>query len=1666
MKGLIFPFLLLGLCAFAETRVEKIDPVAEGELRLRPTFVSCGVTYGSSCPDLGIRYRKANSGEAWHTETRFPAFPEVANCRGSLLDLEEDTAYELQIVNLSTSQPLNPSTSFRTWKTDVPIAETRVIDPNTRDFPIVISAQGSPTGWIRYTLPEGTAITNISPAETLVVAGAKNVIVDGVTIHGGGNRPDRSSGHAVVVTNSVGVRFLNCDISNWGRVGTPRFEDTGRRHVTGLPTQGYGISGDAGIRIGKGAQEIVVERCFIHDPRGTASSWYYSHPAGQDAIVMATPDHSTVIRWCDLCGNENHRYDDVITSASNFDELGGFNRDADVYGNYLAFASDDICEFDGGQQNLRYFENRGEFCYVGLSLQGCMVSPPFVYRNLFSGLSDWFGLCGQTVKTGSNSGNNDGKDARLYVWNNVMMGRGSGMSMRPNLIEDVCNNILYDGAGVSDASKGAPGSIATNNVKRGASTDWTADPLFPVRALPFNFDRTRFTNVRVWDGRRMPYEVSGAFDIGAAVFRYDGPTGAVLTRPFTNTCPIAASTNAVETFDLRQDVTFAAPISSGCLPFVKTGPGRMVLRGESASTEFGFALGQPGTKYPKQGNFNKRFTLPETGLSPAQGFGMFTILQGGLRLVTGTVKVKQSSSYLMIGGWTAADGEQEPDVDLEVCRGSTFTTSSAPVLGCNHGFVSTTPDGPAAARLIIDGGTFDTASGVTFNLGSVVDAPSGQTLNSVVTLEVRNGGVFTRNSGTGTTNPFYVNQQKGQAARILVDGGRFSMWRMLIGGKAKANDETAAFDIAVTTGGLFDGDTLTNNTGNVECPPPVRVRVTNGGLFLVNDVQNRGSGRFSFEFDDGVVGCNTLSNRKVSPQRCHVIGPNMTSVAVGPGGMTVRARGQITSGVPLTAVVASPISAATTEVDCPVTIDADDENLVEFTAAATYEVPVKMRGGDLSLPAGMAVRFDVPEGETCTVSGRILGAGTIVKTGKGLLQFSRRVVAARLEIREGDVTLIDATSQIDEIDECGGHRHDAYESGVHYADRTAFGDWTVDVAAAHERVVAAQSGAGGIVKTGAGMLTLEAVNTFSGAVDIRIGALEVLKSIDNVSTIRISNGARLLAPSGTVFTVKEFAIDGYRVPRGTLTGEHCAALGEGVVLVIAEGEVPAPTKTATWTGAAGDKLMSTAANWDQKGLNLTDGSLGVTIGTAGSEMIPDAEPLVNSVTVSRAVTTPFVIGAAGKVLSVAGRIDLGAGADDTAQIVLRGRIQGPYGLDQGPATSGGPVLYSIAPTYTSASVPAGCVGGSTKSLPLILDNAEVAKPIFMRSAPSASSHTALMALRGTTNVISGNIAWPTPTGYITTDEGSELTLSGGVNATWGHTKTGSGTLRIVDKPYLCGYQLTQNGGCIVFDAEGCTFGGRTHTEGFVLSSGDKTPNRLEFARSGCFGTNTISFVLTGSGVSTIEMNSTVQRIGRLKGWGAANAACSVHGDYPARLEVTGGVRPGMESEMLAQVMMMTNSVQMTGCLSLAFLGDLAPQGNADYHGLNESLVLSGRDFESCGDLFVSGGTLELAADASWLNGTNFIACGRGVLKFNRDGQVASERACLWLDDEGRVEIPSGTTVTVWRVKFRDAVSGKWRIAQPKTYDGTETGPLHGRIFGGGRLSVIGPRGTCLYMLLK
>ena len=480
-------------------RLAVINAAKPGELRLRATFNAASVCYGAEKAIDGLRleYRKlapepgffaklfGASCSDWTAALTPPYFEESKDYRGSIVHLEEDTEYEIRLTAAGSTLAYG---RVKTWASEVPIAKTVEIDV-TAQFPITVSDKGSPTGWIRYTTKPGVKLVRDNKDSFFKVDGAEYVVFDDMRLDGGGGA---GGFYPIKIVNSKFVRVRNCEITGWGRTGKVDFTKLART----CTKEGKMINMDAAIHIGKGNAGVVVERCYIHDPLITSCSWFYSHPAGNEAVILGRPDHSTVIRYNDFTGSDIHRWNDAVESHGNFDEDGGLNRDADVYGNFMIFAADDCIELDGGQQNVRCFDNRFESALCGVSIQGCMDSPVYVYRNGFFGMCEQFGDAGQTIKTG---GGPHGEEAHAYIFDNLLWGPGTGITWMELLTSKLERN-TFCGRQFIGGKQRSPQSTSTDDrfgVKI-AEEDLPVD--LPKRPLGFMLDRARFSGIKLAKG--------------------------------------------------------------------------------------------------------------------------------------------------------------------------------------------------------------------------------------------------------------------------------------------------------------------------------------------------------------------------------------------------------------------------------------------------------------------------------------------------------------------------------------------------------------------------------------------------------------------------------------------------------------------------------------------------------------------------------------------------------------------------------------------------------------------------------------------------------------------------------------------------------------------------------------------------------------------------------------------------------------------------------------------------------------------------------------------------------------------------------------------------------------------------------------------------------------
>lgn len=394
--------------------------------RVVPTFHSA--SYYVSMPEadgkLRVSFRELPTGK-W--QEAYPPIrdEEDGNYRGSIVNLKENTDYVLRVFD---EKKLYFNKHFRTWKEKVQIGKTIVLTKENFARELADIKSGKPYAWVKYVSAPGVVITNDGKAPLLSLDRKKYIIFEGLTLRGG-------NWHSATVTNCNGIRFINCEFSGWGRKGVQRLDLDGTYFPEGKNYPSINLDGAIELN---GSRNVVIERCFFHDPRSRANSWQFSHPAGPEAVVISNCE-GTVIRYNDMIGSDEHRWNDAVESRGNFIPTGGFGRDADIYGNFMIFSSDDCIELDGGQQNVRCFGNRFEGALCGVSIQGCMKGPSYVFDNITSNMGDEYDMFGQGLKTNTRL---SGKYAKSFIFNNTFAGDGGGLTPLKYLPLEVYNNVF------------------------------------------------------------------------------------------------------------------------------------------------------------------------------------------------------------------------------------------------------------------------------------------------------------------------------------------------------------------------------------------------------------------------------------------------------------------------------------------------------------------------------------------------------------------------------------------------------------------------------------------------------------------------------------------------------------------------------------------------------------------------------------------------------------------------------------------------------------------------------------------------------------------------------------------------------------------------------------------------------------------------------------------------------------------------------------------------------------------------------------------------------------------------------------------------------------------------------------------------------------------------
>ena len=402
-----------------------------------PTYEAVGLYWSSpagatASAGCEVKFRVAGA-STWTQGLAMVYDSSKGECRGSLVNLTENTSYEAQL-NLPGQAPTK-SITFTTWANTKPVAQT--IKVASGSSTVNVSVSGSATGYVVY---DGTGATldGTNVANNITI-NASYVIVRGFTL-----RNAQQNG-ILIDKNQHDVIIEDNDISNWGRT----------RDGT------WGTDMDSGIRAICQSEEltrVTVQRNKIHDPRYPANSWAVAHPAGPQGLTFSYCGGNSVYRWNEITSSSNH-YNDGMGGEDNFSTSGWPNRDSDVYGNKITKTWDDGIEAEGGNNNVRIWGNYIDQTGTAIASTVDSVGPMYIFRNVWDRNEFIQGAACDSdqkqpmFKSGSSSDFNNG---RRYLFHNTMLQR----------TQSGCANGLGGGAGVGGTgdTQLVHNTISMNNV--------------------------------------------------------------------------------------------------------------------------------------------------------------------------------------------------------------------------------------------------------------------------------------------------------------------------------------------------------------------------------------------------------------------------------------------------------------------------------------------------------------------------------------------------------------------------------------------------------------------------------------------------------------------------------------------------------------------------------------------------------------------------------------------------------------------------------------------------------------------------------------------------------------------------------------------------------------------------------------------------------------------------------------------------------------------------------------------------------------------------------------------------------------------------------------------------------------------------------------------------
>jgi len=362
-------------------RIDAAQPQAQDLTKTAlamPTFHCLGLYWspegGSAEREVAVRYRRRGT-ETWSEALPMRYNPiagtdeDLADYRGSIVHLQPATTYEIELTLTGTQT----STTLRatTWSEQFPEGET--VRVSGGDSPLAITRSGRPRAWRVYD-GAGATIDVRHRHDSCITINASYVIVRGLVLKGAGaaDNTRRSPIGAIRIEGGHDIVIEDCDVSDWGRLN---------------PETGSGFNMDSAILSHSDTlKRLVVQRCKLHHPTFDGSTWYEptypTHTRGPQCISLFNTAGNHVIRYNECYSDLQHMYNDVIGGGSNGSFRGSPGHDSDIYGNLVSHCWDDGLEVEGGNRNVRVWDNYITQAAVMVGNAATSIGPLYIWRNV------------------------------------------------------------------------------------------------------------------------------------------------------------------------------------------------------------------------------------------------------------------------------------------------------------------------------------------------------------------------------------------------------------------------------------------------------------------------------------------------------------------------------------------------------------------------------------------------------------------------------------------------------------------------------------------------------------------------------------------------------------------------------------------------------------------------------------------------------------------------------------------------------------------------------------------------------------------------------------------------------------------------------------------------------------------------------------------------------------------------------------------------------------------------------------------------------------------------------------------------------------------------------------------------------------------------------------